>query len=162
MDVNRGKFAKIMDFIWIKFGKFFGGKWKLLGKIYAPFLKKTSSLFLAWNKVGKIYKSQKPRRGKFIIRLNYCHPCSTPTFFGMKLLLWTKTTLPHNCCEQSYVDERHEESRPAASDASRGTGEDDLQTEGKVVHHVVSEGRRIQISTVDLNLFLKLAGSEYW
>ena len=46
----------------------------MLGKIYTPFLKKTSSLIFAWNKIGKIYKSQKPCRVKSIIHLNYLHP----------------------------------------------------------------------------------------
>ena len=75
-----------------------------------------------------------------------------------KLILWTKTTLPDNSGEQSDVDERDEESRPASSHASRGAGgEDDLEAEGEVVHHVVQEARRLQISSIDLDLFLELA-----
>ena len=76
-----------------------------------------------------------------------------------KLILRTKTTLPDNGGEQSDVDERDEESRPASSHACRRTGgEDDLEAEGEVVHHVVQEARRLQISSIDLDLFLELAG----
>ena len=68
----------------------------MLGKIYAPFLKKTSSLFLVWNKVGKIYKSQKPRRGKFIIRLNYCHPCLALAMIKYYFYVqWKREMSPH-------------------------------------------------------------------
>ena len=77
----------------------------------------------------------------------------------MEFLSYTKTTLPDNGSEESDVDERHEESRPTSSHACWGTGgQDDLQAESEVVHHEVNEGRRFQISSVDLNLFLALAG----
>ena len=77
----------------------------------------------------------------------------------MEFLSWTKTTLPDNSSEESDVDERHEESRPTSSHACWGAGgQDDLQAEGEVMHHEVNEGCRFQISAVDLNLFLALAG----
>ena len=52
-----------------------GEKMEIVRENLCSFPKKNVFTFLAWNKVGKIYKSQKPRRGKFIIRLNYFHPC---------------------------------------------------------------------------------------
>ena len=68
-----------------------------------------------------------------------------------------KTTHPPDYGgEESDVDERHEEGRLAATSASRRTGgEDDLQPERHGVHQVVTEGRRLQVSAVDLDLLLR-------
>ena len=68
----------ISDFV-----KFWGKKWKMLGKIYNPFLQKT---YFAWIKVGKIYKSQKSQIRKFIIRLKILQACTERVKYGAELL----------------------------------------------------------------------------
>ena len=67
-----------------------------------------------------------------------------------------KTTHPPDYGgEQSDVDERHKKGWPASTLSCRGTGgEDYLQPKRHVVHQVVKEGSRLQVSPVDLNLFL--------